>query len=243
MPRGDNERKAVWAAFRCGDWLVEPELTRISCQGKCVNLEGKVMDVLVVLARYAPRMVSRIVLIDAVWDGGCVTDNTLTQSISQLRRAFDDDAKNPEYIETIHRKGYRLLKPISSATTPPEWTGAHNQSAQRWLIVGNRRVSLNDGANLIGRSPQAAVPIDSLCVSRHHARIIVNRNSAVLEDLESKNGTHLNGRRIVSASVLEDGDEILLGDHSAVLRFSTTNQTETPSEPLDLTTSTDPIQL
>ena len=69
---------------------------------------------------------------------------------------------------------------------------------------------LLEGPNVIGRAPDATIPYDVAGVSRHHARIVVSRDGVTLEDLGSKNGTYLQGKRITSAP-LSDGDEIQIG--------------------------------
>ncbi len=240
MPRGSSGRKATSSAFRCGDWSVDPDLNRISRDGEDINLEPRVMDLLVVLARYAPRLVRKQELIDAVWDSGYVAENTLTHAVSQLRGALGDDPKSPEYVETIHRRGYRLAKPISRPSPESAETAAEMPSPPYRILMRGLSIGLHQGENLIGRSPDATVTIDSLCVSRRHAIIFLDGREAVLMDLGSKNGTLLNGRRVSDRSALEHGDQILLGDHSAVLRFAESNETETPSEPLGLQVSTEP---
>ncbi len=91
-----------------------------------------------------------------------------------------------------------------------------------------REVALGDGENLLGRDAGAAVSIDDATVSRHHARIVVHDGGAVLEDLGSKNGTRLNGARIVSSRPLADGDEIRVGPAALTFRrFPATGSTET----------------
>jgi pSer/pThr/pTyr-binding forkhead associated (FHA) protein len=86
-----------------------------------------------------------------------------------------------------------------------------------WLIVGRRQMPLMEGANLIGRAADAAIQIDSPGISRRHARLVVSAGEAALEDLGSKNGTYVNGRRITASCRVGDGDEIRLG--ATVLRF------------------------
>jgi pSer/pThr/pTyr-binding forkhead associated (FHA) protein len=72
-------------------------------------------------------------------------------------------------------------------------------------------VSLTEGENVLGRVEDAAAWIESASVSRRHARILISEGKARLEDLGSKNGTFLNGRKIASAVALADDDEIRLG--------------------------------
>ena len=77
---------------------------------------------------------------------------------------------------------------------------------------------LLDGANVIGRAPDATIQCDAPGVSRHHARIFVSKGQSTLEDLGSKNGTYLKGERITSAH-LSDGDEIRIGTASLTFRI------------------------
>ena len=102
------------APFRVGDWLVEPRLNRLTRGGESIQLELKWMDVLVCLAEQAGKVVSRIEIIDRVWATEFITDNTLTHTIAELRNALGDDAKKPSFIETIRRRGYRLIAPVDA---------------------------------------------------------------------------------------------------------------------------------
>ncbi|HEY6274344.1 MAG TPA: winged helix-turn-helix domain-containing protein [Terriglobales bacterium] len=98
--------------FRLGAWVVEPKLNRLSSNGKAVHLEPKVMQVLVCLAENG-AVVSKEKLMSTVWADTFVTEDVLTRSISELRKAFADDARNPHYIQTIPKSGYRLIVQVS----------------------------------------------------------------------------------------------------------------------------------
>jgi len=98
--------------FRVGEWLVEPDLNRISNARKVVSIEPKVLDVLICLARSAGEVLSKEKIIRTVWPDTFVSDGILSYSISELRKAFGDDARNPSVIQTIARKGYRLIAPV-----------------------------------------------------------------------------------------------------------------------------------
>ena len=85
-----------------------------------VRLEPKVMEVLVVLARYSGHVVSRADLIEAVWPDVVVTEHTLSRCIYQLREALREvsvgrQEKDFEAIETLPKRGYRLLLPVEDA--------------------------------------------------------------------------------------------------------------------------------
>src|SRR5262249_2527967 len=101
--------------FRLGLWIVQPSLNNISRNGSSVRLEPKAMEVLVCLAQHGDSVVSKERLIGEVWPHTFVGDDALTRCIGELRRAFDDDPKTPKVIETIPKRGYRLvaeIKPI-----------------------------------------------------------------------------------------------------------------------------------
>ena len=98
--------------FRLGEWLVEPRLNRLTRGGETIQLELKVMDVLVCLAERAGEVVLRRDIVDRVWATEFIADNTLTHAITDLRNAFGDHARTPTFIETIHGRGYRLIAPV-----------------------------------------------------------------------------------------------------------------------------------
>ena len=77
-----------------------------------IQLELRVLDVLVCLAGRAGELVTRQEIVDTVLATEFISDNTLTHAVTELRNALGDDARNPSFIETIHRKGYRLIAPV-----------------------------------------------------------------------------------------------------------------------------------
>ncbi|MCW8984988.1 MAG: protein kinase, partial [Thermoanaerobaculales bacterium] len=95
--------------FRLGEWVVQPRLIRITRGGSTVSIELKMMQVLVCLAKHAGDLVGRQELIDTVWATEFISEGVLTRIIAELRKALGDDARTPSYIETIHKRGYRLL--------------------------------------------------------------------------------------------------------------------------------------
>lgn len=98
--------------FRVGAWLVQPSLNTISRNGTTVRVEPKVMEVLVCLAHSAGEPLTKNDLLEAVWKGTFVSDDVLSRSISELRRVLEDDARQPQFIQTIPKRGYRLLAPV-----------------------------------------------------------------------------------------------------------------------------------
>jgi DNA-binding winged helix-turn-helix (wHTH) protein/TolB-like protein/Tfp pilus assembly protein PilF len=84
-----------------------------------VRLEPKAMDLLVVLAERAGKVVGREELLSAVWPGVVVGDEVLTQVVIKLRKALGDTPRTPEYIETISKRGYRLIAAVDGAVDLP----------------------------------------------------------------------------------------------------------------------------
>jgi len=84
------------------------------------RVEPKVMEVLVCLASYRGETVRKETILTVVWPDTFVSDDALVRSISELRRLFEDDAREPRFIETIPKRGYRLIVPVegASAATP-----------------------------------------------------------------------------------------------------------------------------
>ena len=101
--------------FHLGRWLVQPSLNVISQAGTARHLEPQVMDLLAFLATNGGRVVSKDEIIDGVWQGRFIADATLTRTIADLRRVLGDDQRSHQYIETIPKRGYRLVPPISAA--------------------------------------------------------------------------------------------------------------------------------
>jgi DNA-binding winged helix-turn-helix (wHTH) protein/TolB-like protein/Flp pilus assembly protein TadD len=138
-------------ALRVGDWRVQPDLNRITRGALEVRLEPKAMAVLMYLASRPGQVASREALLASVWPGVIVGDNALTQVVIKLRRALGDTAREPAYIESIAKKGYRLLADVRPAAAPePEASAAPPAATRRpryaWVAAGVAIVLLAAGA-------------------------------------------------------------------------------------------------
>lgn len=112
------------ADLRVGDWRVFPARNEIRRGDESVKLELKVIEVLIHLARRAGQVVGREELLSAVWPGVVVGDDALTQAIIKLRKALGDDAHRPRFIETISKRGYRLIAPVIWGDKPSDAANA-----------------------------------------------------------------------------------------------------------------------
>ena len=186
------------------------------------------MDVLAYLASRPGGVVSQEEILESVWSREFIAESALTRTIAELRKTLGDDAGEPRFIETISKRGYRLIARVEHVNEPatarseeparsrsPSPAGNHSCR----LCWGEQEIPLSEGESVIGRSTGAVVRISSSRVSRRHARIVVTGGRAVLEDLGSKNGTYLRGHRIQRPVELSDGDEICFGRDFVVFHF------------------------
>ena len=119
MERRKEARSTALPDFYVGRWLVQPALNLIRDAGTVRHLEPQMMDLLAFLATTGGRVVSKDEIIEAVWEGRFIAEATLTRSIADLRRALDDNQRAPQYIETIAKRGYRLVAAIGDAAPRP----------------------------------------------------------------------------------------------------------------------------
>jgi TolB-like protein/DNA-binding winged helix-turn-helix (wHTH) protein len=137
MPSAASIGPASGAALTVGAWRVDTAGNQLIRDGEAVRLEPKAIEVLVQLAHRRGQVVGRAELLGAVWPGVVVGDDALTQAIIKLRKALGDDARRPRYIETISKRGYRLVAPVASAGDAPPTAGetAHKGPARRpWAM-------------------------------------------------------------------------------------------------------------
>ncbi len=112
IAQSDQRVTAERARLQIGDWWVEPAANELGRSGETVRIEPKAMQVLTTLAESSGRVVSREELLSGVWPGVIVGDEALTQTIIKLRKALGDNPRSPSYIETISKRGYRLIAPV-----------------------------------------------------------------------------------------------------------------------------------
>jgi len=213
--------------FGFDDFVVDFSARELRRAGTPVHLEPKALDFLELLIGSRPRVVTKAEILERLWPSTFVSESSVSRLAAELRAALGDDARSPRWIRTVHRKGYSFIGPVEDVGGPARLPGGPPSCR---LQFGERVLALQPGENLVGRGDEAAVRIDSARVSRIHARIAVGASSATVEDLGSKNGTFVRGRRIAGPVELTDGDEICLGSVLLVFhRRSAPRSTETES--------------
>jgi DNA-binding winged helix-turn-helix (wHTH) protein len=209
------------------DCLFDSDTREVFREGRALSLSPKAFHLLEILIRERPKAVNKRQLHTELWPGVFVTEANLPNLVAELRSALGDHARRPRTIRTVRGFGYAFSAPAqvdtSSAPSPAEGLVYR-------LIWGNREIALAQGENLIGRAANSVLWIDHSSVSRRHARILADPSGAVLEDLGSKNGTLLRGKRITGAERLSDKDSIGIGPASLVFRiFKHTESTASTS--------------
>ena len=203
----ENSGEGVRARF--GDWLFDSEARELTRGRRAIELTPKAFELLRVLLENRPRALPKAELHDLLWPKTFVSPTSLARLVTEIRKALEDPARAPRFVRTAYGHGYSFcgeateLPDPAAAPTPP--------SSGCSLLRGAREIGLPEGESVLGRTPDAVVRIHSSRVSRRHARILVAGTRATLEDLASKNGTYLRGRRIDGPVVLSDGDEICVG--------------------------------
>ena len=196
--------------FRFGRACLDYDARQLLVDGREMHLSPKALEMLTILIRNRSRAVSKQELREKLWPATFVDEGGLASLAAEIRRVLGDSARTPVFLRTMHRFGYRFVGDVVE-------TGVAVR-ARAFLLFENRRSMLLEGPNVIGRAPDATIPFDVEGVSRHHARVVVSPDGVVLEDLGSKNGTYLRGKRITSAP-LSDGDEIQIGKARLTFRF------------------------
>ena len=178
----------------------------LSRSGETVHVSPKAFRLLEMLIAAAPDAVSRDDLYAGLWPDTYVDEANLPNLVAEIRKALEDDSRNPRFVKTVHGFGYAFIGAVES-------DGAWSTFVLQW---GGREFPLREGVSVIGRDATADVQIESAGVSRRHASINANGGTATIRDLESKNGTFVDGLRVDGGTVVSGDSEIRLG--SAVLR-------------------------
>jgi DNA-binding winged helix-turn-helix (wHTH) protein len=195
-----------------GDLTLDTDARQLLRGDEVVPLSPKAFELLSVLVQNSPRALSKGELSERLWPDTYVSENNLAGLIAEIRRAVQDDARTPRFVRTVHRFGYAFSGTVANAGDSKR----SSDPVRFWLTAGRRKIPLSEGENVLGRDREVG-GFDSTMVSRRHARIVIAGERVLLEDLGSKNGTFLRGRRVSQRESLVDGDTIGLG--SVVLTF------------------------
>ena len=213
---------------RFDDCVLDSSTREFLRGGKAVHLSPKAFELIELLLAERPKAVSKADIHERLWPKTFVADSTLTKLVAETRAAIGDDAREPRFIRTVHVFGYAFCGAAS---------GSSRAAGRFYRLIGDgREANLEEGENILGRGPESVRWIDDESVSRRHARIVISGETAMLEDLRSKNGTYLKEKKLESLSPLSDGDDIRIGAVHFKLRVfrglpSTKSAVKEPSRP------------
>jgi DNA-binding winged helix-turn-helix (wHTH) protein len=195
---------------RFDDCTFDPETRELFRGGKPVHLHPKAFRLLEILLECRPRALSKAELHEGLWPGSFVSEANLASLAAEIRRGIGEKGRGARTLRTVHGFGYAFSGEVREAGSTP--------AGDRFTLAWEQReVTLATGENIIGRDRNAAARIEDSTISRRHARIVVAGKSVMIEDLGSKNGTFVEGKRIEKPRVLSDGERIQVG--SIVLTF------------------------
>jgi len=117
--------------IKVGEWTANPALDVIERDGQLVKLQPRAMELLIYLAGHAGEVVSADELIGSVWGGRSVGDGAVYRGVNQLRHALGDGADDSRYVQTIPKRGYRLVAPVTHSQPSPEASPAANDEGEQ----------------------------------------------------------------------------------------------------------------
>jgi DNA-binding winged helix-turn-helix (wHTH) protein len=196
--------------LKFGDCVLDLGARQLERGNGVVPLEPKMYELLEVLIKRRPAVVTNNELDELLWPEVYVARTSLTRLVSELRAVLGDAPRDSRVIRTAYKVGYAFCAEV---TCLPPGRSAPATIEVLWM---KQSLPLTDGEHIAGRDAECSLIIDGTTVSRHHARITVASGAATIEDLDSTNGTHVNGTRISAPTRLVPGDEFALG--SEVLR-------------------------
>jgi DNA-binding winged helix-turn-helix (wHTH) protein len=220
------------SAVSFGQFVLDMDTRELRRGEDTIPLSPKAYQLLEVLVANTPKALSKSALQEQLWPDTYVVEKNLVNLVAEIRGALGDDAMHPRFVRTIHRFGYAFRDSRSEAAS--NGTRMHRRDARFRLVWTGGRIALADGEYVIGRDPDLELFLDAPGISRRHARIVVSGDEATLEDLGSKNGTFIGGRRIDSAVPLVGNVSIRVGSIELTfskLRSRGSTQTEPRIEP------------
>jgi DNA-binding winged helix-turn-helix (wHTH) protein len=197
---------------RFGDCIFDSDTRELSRAGKPVHLAPKAFRLLELLVENRPRALAKEELLQKLWPKTYVSEGNLPGLAAEIRRAIGEGPEGT-VLRTVYGYGYAFsARAEKEKAEPPPAQGRY------WLAWNETEIPLTNGENIIGRDPSANVRIDDSTISRRHARLVIADKRASIEDLGSKNGTLLRGRRVNKPVRLSDGDVIAFGSVNLIFR-------------------------
>ena len=210
MPRKGEMR------LQAQDLVFDASTRQLWVAGAEIHVSPKAFDLLALLIERRPQVVSKSELHEYLWPGVHVSESSLPSIVSELRNAIRDRRRAASLIRTVHRHGYAFRGSATGLDPPATAEGG-------WLVTPTEQIALQIGENVLGREGDGVILLNSTTVSRRHARLTINPNNTVIEDLDSKNGTYLNDRQVEAPTAIAEGDTVRFGSLVCTFHRSLSN--------------------
>jgi len=218
--------------YTFGRISVDANARTIAVAAEPVHLTRKAFDLLLLLLEHRGSAVSKDSIYARLWPETFVAESSLQTLVHEIRQAIDDRGTSTSWIRTVHGIGYSFAGDVQATLAAS--ASARSQRPAAWLFRESMRLPLYVGENVLGRGVEDVTEVDLPTISRRHARVTIG-DSAVLEDLSSKNGTWLRVERVTEPARLADGDEVGLGSATFTFRLArspkSTESSEMPAPP------------
>ncbi|MGI9290872.1 MAG: winged helix-turn-helix domain-containing protein, partial [Gammaproteobacteria bacterium] len=203
--------------LRIGAYRVLPREGRIEGPDGEAHVQPKIIDVLICLAGKAGEVVSREDLHSQVWGNVIVTDDALNRCISELRRVFGDKRGNANHIETVPKRGYRLIAEVTFSDADEHQESDSTRKAPPGLDNSISTIAVIPFENQTPDSPHSflaeAIPssLHSSLARLNRIRVSSRRTSFALAGADmpaDELGSKLGAQYIVSGSIAGAGDNV-----------------------------------
>lgn len=197
--------------FRFGEFTFDCGSRMLFQQDVERHLSPKAHQLLRALLLARPRAMSREDLYDELWPSTFVSETNLASIVNEVRRALGDDPRVPQYVRTVHAFGYAFCGEVTAAA-PQGPAAVWSSPVAAVLTWGKQQYLLSEGENSVGRESDNEVVLLDPTVSRRHAVVMVFDGVISIRDLDSKNGTHVDGIRTGPSPVtIRNGAQIEFG--------------------------------
>lgn len=203
--------------LRFADCVFDADVLELRRGGQVVALPPRAFQLLTLLLQERPRPIPHRKLRDALWPDATVGYTSLSQLVTEVRKAIGDTDPKARLIRTVPRVGYAFVAPVVDEQQPggPRLAGT--------FVAEDREYFIPEGETLVGRGTECGVRLPSARVSRVHARVHADARGVAVEDAGSKNGTWVNGERQQGPTILSEGDEVAFGTYQVVFQSAGTS--------------------
>ena len=133
--------------IRLDDLIINKHLSSVTVNGEERSVEPKLFELLILFCQHHEKIVTRQQILDAIWPNSIVTDNAVNKLVASLRKLLNDDPRSPKYIQTVPKRGYKLLVDVEFVT-PAENKRPFKIELQGCQSSSSENLGINQGAGV-----------------------------------------------------------------------------------------------